>query len=342
MNIVGCVMKNLKRYSVSVILAITLIWCVILLAAQYPPVLAQTGQPTPTLQASTNQFAGLSIAELAARTYGGGQVVVDQTLATSTAFTRYLIHYPSDGLTIYGFMDVPQGTPRKGKAFPVIIALHGYIDPGIYQTLDYTTIYADALARAGYLVLHPTLRNYPPSDSGPNILRVGFAVDVLNLAAIVRTQAGQPGPLQAASPTAIGLWGHSMGGGVSIRAMTVDPLIRAVVLYAPINGDDRLNAERWYYRHGQYDIKVPDEVFGLVSPQNFYDRVQAAVSIHQGLADTTVPPTWSADLCARLQALHKSVECFTYPGEPHTFVGVGEQLFVQRMIAFFDAHLIAS
>jgi len=63
------------------------------------------------------------------------------------------------------------------------------------------------------------------------------------------------------------------------------------------------------------------------------------VSIHQGLADQTVPPSWSADLCAQLKALQKSVECFTYPGQPHTFVGAGNQLFIQRTIAFFDAHL---
>ena len=43
---------------------------------------------------------------------------------------------------IYGFMNVP----NADGPHPVIIALHGYIDPAIYQTLDYTTRYADALA----------------------------------------------------------------------------------------------------------------------------------------------------------------------------------------------------
>src|SRR5258708_16353527 len=240
-------MKKQRRRSASLILVVAFGLCMVLIVARVPRTLAQSGQPTPTLQRTTDSYAGLSIPERVARTYGGGQVTIVQTLATTSAFTRYLIHYPSDGLTIYGFMDVPIGVPRKGGAFPVIIALHGYIDPGIYQTLDYTTLYADALARAGYLVLHPNLRNYPPSDSGPNILRVGFAVDVLNLVAIVRSQAGQPGPLQAASPTAVGVWGHSMGGGGVIRVMTVYPLIRAGGLLAPLCGDDRLNTARWGY-----------------------------------------------------------------------------------------------
>ncbi|HVO40997.1 MAG TPA: alpha/beta fold hydrolase [Aggregatilineales bacterium] len=308
-----------------------------------PPtaVLAQSGQTTPTPEPTVDPFIGLSIPELAARSYGGGQLANIQILSRAATFTRYLISYPSDGLTIYGFMDVPVATPRNGSTYPVIVAVHGYISPAVYETIDYTARYADAMASAGYLVLHPNLRGYRPSDSAPNLLRVGFAIDVLNLIAIVRARGGQPGTLQKASATAIGLWGHSMGGGISIRAMTVDPHIRAVVLYSAISGDDRLNMQRFHGRQGQYDITVPDDVFQKTSPMYFYDRVQAAVSIHQGLADTTVPPAWSADLCSRLQALQKSVECFTYPGEGHTMKGAGDQLFIQRMMAFFDAHLRA-
>jgi len=65
-------------------------------------------------------------------------------------------------LSICGFANLPHG---EGPS-PVIIVLHGYIDLEIYQMLDYTTHYADALASAGYLVLHPNLRGYPPSDEG--------------------------------------------------------------------------------------------------------------------------------------------------------------------------------
>jgi len=294
---------------------------------------------TATLVGTTDPFAGLSIPELAARTYGGGQVIADNALNHYASFTRYVMHYSSDGLTIYGFMDVPTTPPQTTAGYPVIIAIHGYIDPRIYQTIDYTTSYADSLASAGYIVLHPNLRNYFPSSSGPNLLRVGYAIDALNLAAIVRAQGGQPGILQQASATMIGLWGHSMGGGVSIRTMTVDPLIKAVVLYSPISGDDTLNAKQYGKRPGQYDMMVPADVYKRTSPIYFYDRIQAPVSIHQGLADTTVPPAWTADLCSRLQTLQKSVECFTYPKQNHILGGVSDQLFRQRMIAFFDAHL---
>ncbi len=44
-------------------------------------------------------------------------------------------------------------------------------------------------------------------------------------------------------------------------------------------------------------------------------------------------------LCARLEELDKTVECFSYPGQPHTFNEAGNQLFNQRVIEFFNSYL---
>lgn len=329
-------------------LAFSLALALLIVASNNRISIAQTAQPTdiPTVAATIDSFAGLSIPELAARTYGGGELKNWQVINKAAGFTRYLISYPSDGLTIYGFMDVPTAAPRTGSTYPVIVAVHGYIDPRVYQTVDYTARYADRLAEAGFLVLHPNLRNYFPSDKGPNLFRVGYAVDVLNLIAIVRAQGGQSGALQQASPTAIGLWGHSMGGGISIRAMTVDPQIRAVVLYSAVSGDEKQNATKFpgslEGRATPPPDSIPDDVYLRISPVYFYDRVQSAVSIHYGLADKTVPPVWSETLCNQLQALQKSVECFSYPNEPHIFGGASDQLFIQRTITFFNDHLAAN
>jgi dipeptidyl aminopeptidase/acylaminoacyl peptidase len=300
-----------------------------------------TATPTATPSPTPDPYAGLTVAGLAARQYGGGEPQVEETLAVTDAFTRTLVTYPSDGLTIYGFMNVPRG---EGP-FPVVLVLHGYIDPDVYNTLAYTTRYADSLARAGYLVIHPNLRDYPPSDTGPNSFRVGMAVDVLNLMALVREQGGQPGPLQQADPDAIGLWGHSMGGGITLRVITVDPGVRAAVLYGSMSGDEKTNYERILYwtggERGLEELDTPDEALRRISPIFYLDRIQAAVSIHHSDADELVPLEWSLDLCERLQGLGKTVECFTYSGLPHTFRGEGDQLFMQRTAAFFDQHLKA-
>jgi dienelactone hydrolase len=303
--------------------------------------LVPTQTATASPSATPDPYKALTIPALAARSYGGGQVQNEEVMAVNGYFTRTLITYPSDGLKIYGFMDVP----RRGKPpYPVIIALHGYIDPGIYKTLDYTTRYADALARAGFLVLHPNLRGYPPSDSGDNLFRVGMAIDVLNLIAIVKETGGKSGPLQLANPKVIGLWGHSMGGGITLRVITISPDVRAAVLYGAMSGDELQNWEainRWSDgKRGLAELEVPESELAGISPINFLDRIHAAVSINHGGSDPLVPLKWSLDLCDRLKALGKSVECFTYKNEPHTFNSEGDQLFIQRSVDFYRRELL--
>ena len=281
----------------------------------------------------------MTIADLAAREYGGGEIHVEEVLAVTAAFTRTLITYPSDGLTIYGFINVPQG---EGP-FPAVLVLHGYIDPDIYTTVAYTTRYADALARAGYIAIHPNLRNFPPSDEGPDPFRTGIAVDVLNLIALVREFGGTPGLLAQADPARIGVWGHSMGGGATIRVITVDPTIQAAVLYGSMSADERQNYERVLYwsggTRGQEEFDTLEDDLRRIAPVYNLERIQAAVSIHHSDADATVPLAWSLEMCERLEALGKTVECFTYQGLPHTFRGEGDLLFMQRYVDFFDRYL---
>lgn len=296
---------------------------------------------TPTVTPTPDPYAGLTITDLASRSYGDGEFSVEETLKVTEAFTRSLVTYSSDGLTIYGFMNVPRG---EGP-FPVVLVLHGYVDPDRYDTLAYTTRYADSLARTGYLVIHPNFRNYPPSDEGPDTFRVGYAVDALNLVALVQQQGDQAGPLESANPDAIGLWGHSMGGGIAIRVITVNPDVEAAVLYGSMSGDERENYERilaWSGgQSGEKELATPDEALRRISPIYHLDRVSATVSIHHGEADETVPLDWSLDLCERLQALNKVAECFTYPDQPHTFQGDGDELFVERTVDFLDRYLRA-
>lgn len=302
-----------------------------------------TPTPTPTITptATPDPYAGLTVADLAARGYGGGELTVVEKVDVAYGFSRYFVTYPSDGFEVGGFVDVPHG---EGP-FPVVLVLHGYVNPAVYQTLTYTARYADELARAGYLVLHPNYRNHPSSDQDPLPFRVGYAVDVLNLIALVREGAGAPGPLERADPGAIGLFGHSMGGGIALRVITVDPGVQAAVLYGAMSGDERRNYEKileWSEGQvGEYELSASEEDLRRISPIEHLERVQAAVSLHHGAVDAVVPPAWSDDLCQRLGALGKSVECFSYPGQPHTFQGDGDRLFVARVLAFFDQRLKA-
>lgn len=291
--------------------------------------------PTPDLYyLYTNEY-------LRSRLYGGGQIEFLEVMGQNLFFTRYLIRYPSDGLSIYGFANVP----NDEGPHPVVIALHGYIDPAIYNTLDYTTHYADALANAGYLVLHPNLRGYPPSDDGENLFRVGMAIDVLNLIEIVKAQSGGTDPLRTADPARIGLWGHSMGGGISARVLTVSGDVDAAVLYGSMSGDEQKNYEairEWSGNtRGLDELEIPAEELTRISSIYFFDQIAAAVSIHHGMADTLVPPDWSVQTCGQLESLGKNVECVYYENMPHTFYGAGDEEFIQNTIRFFNRRLAA-
>lgn len=298
-----------------------------------------TPTPISSITPTPDPYVSITIDGLRERDYGTGELVIIEKLAENSYFTRYLISYPSDSLSIYGFMNIPQG---KGP-FPVVIALHGYIDPPVYRTLDYTTGYADALARAGYLIIHPNLRNYPPSDNGSDLFRVGMAIDVLNLIALVQSHGGTEGALEAADPQRIGLWGHSMGGGVSTRVITINPDVRAVVLYGAMSGDERKNFEaifRWSQgERGSDELSFTEDEMLRISPIYYLDRIQSAVSIHHGRSDDLVPLSWSNDLCDQLRNLEKEVECYIYDGQPHTFIGDGNDRFIQRTLEFYDRFL---
>lgn len=300
---------------------------------------AAQGAGAPTASSTPDPYAELTIEALTARSYGGGEIEFEPDPTDATSFDRYLFHYPSDGLTIYGFADVP----RAAGPLPVVLVLHGYLDPAEYELHPYTTRYVDSLARAGFLVLHPNLRNFPPSDSGPNLFRVGSAIDVMNLIALVQSQAGKPGPLESADGNAIGLFGHSMGGGITLRLLTIGAPVRAAVVYGSMNADERVNFESIYQwsegERGSEELQVPEAELLHISPVYFLDRIRVPLSIHHGEADELVPPEWSEQLCTRMRFLGKTVECYSYPNEQHTFIGYGGIELMDRAAAFFDTYL---
>jgi dipeptidyl aminopeptidase/acylaminoacyl peptidase len=293
--------------------------------------------PTQTPSATPDLYSPYTIEALAARTYGGGEIEIVDIIEEDEIHKQYVFTYPSDGLTIYGYMSVP----TEGDSFPVAIVAHGYIPPEEYEIIAYTRRYVDALVEAGYFVFHPNLQNFPPSDNADNPFRVGYAVDLLNLIAIIKEQSQDPhGILRRAQGDYIHLMGHSMGGGAALRAVTIWPeAVRAVVLYGSMSGDEALNyqqIQQWTNgRSGSFELNAPPEMLAAISPSFHLDRLQVPVSIHHSLVDQTVPYAWSEQLCADLQAINHPVECFMYEGVPHTFRGYADTLFMERMIDFF-------
>jgi len=282
---------------------------------------AQISEPPaaapPILKEAAPQISPYSLEALSEREYGQGELTVEYPWHNQAEFTRYYITYDSDDLTIHGYVNIPNG---KGP-FPVVIALHGYIPPSEYQTLDYSTRYADAIAKNGYIVLHPNMRNFPPSDSPGRIrdFQAGYVADVMNLLAYVKEEAGQKGSIfEAADLLRMGIWGHSLGGGVALRVVNLVPEIKAAVLYGAVSQRYSNNSAGFKV----YDLSATD----------------AAFSVHHGTADPTVSVTWSQQLCKQLEEAGREHECFFYEDAPHTFIRQGndDPLFIRRTVDFLN------
>lgn len=307
-------------------------------APSLTPTPSPTQTPSPTATPTPHPLREWTIEGLRDRDYPGGAIEVRALVTTTEAYTRYYIAYPSDDLTITGIMHVPHG---EGP-FPVVILNHGYIPPSQYWSGADTWRAADYLARRGYLTLAPDFRGWGGSDQGPNYFRAGLVVDIANLVSSLPS-------LPDADPERVGMWGHSMGGGATTKAITVDPRIKAAVLYAPVSADDTVVMRRWGSRSGggtddqlesSYRTAIRDNDFlKLTSPINYFEWVVAAVQIHQGTADTTTPPAWAEAIRDSLLAAGKSVEYFEYQDQGHAFQGEHWTLFMQRVAEFFDRHL---
>src|SRR5688572_12932840 len=203
---------------------------------------ATPSPPTPTIAFTPAPYQQYTIDYLRQRSYGGGTIEIARTIEVSDQFTRTLIRYTSDNLTLFGFMNIPAGN----GPFPVIIMMHGLGDSGSFSELNFRSDIVDTLTNQGYIVIHPIMRGYPPSNSGDNIFRVGMAVDMLNLIALIKTQGGQPGALEKVMPDQIGILGQSLGGNVALRVLTVSSDVKAAVLYSSLSGNELKNSEQLY------------------------------------------------------------------------------------------------
>ncbi|MDX1522954.1 MAG: alpha/beta fold hydrolase, partial [Anaerolineae bacterium] len=297
-----------------------------------PPSIPSDPTPIPHL------MTDYTIEGLRGRSYPGGTIQIRRLLTATTVFTSYYIHYPSDGLTITGVMQVPRG---EGP-FPVIILNHGYIARHQYWPGADTWRAAAFLNRRGYLTIAPDFRSWGDSDTGNSFFRTGQVIDTLNLVSSLPS-------LAQADTGRVGMWGHSMGGGVTTKAITVDPRIKAAVLYAPLSAYDSEVLARWgpgcvpargpqlaeacsgeeilvnnidqnlylAYADALYNPLLLYEI----SPINHFEAVTAPVQIHIGEADTVTPPEWSTAIYDTLRAAGKPVELYTYPDQGHALQG---------------------
>jgi len=303
--------------------------------------------PTPTLHP-------LAIEAMRLGDYPGSEVVIEETLEPGANYSRYLASYLSEGYRIYALLTVPFAAPPE-SGWPVIIFNHGFIPPDEYRTTERYIAYVDNLARSGYIVFRPDYRGHGDSE-GPATGAYGspgYLVDVLNATASMRRY-----PL--ADPERVGMWGHSMGGYLTLRAMVIDGDLRAGVIWAGVVGSYADLYTRWRrtptpsglgtptaspFRGWRASILAafgpPEEnpqLWDSISANAYLTDLSGPLQLHHGTADTSVPYEFSEGLHQQALAAGAVVELYTYPGADHNLSGPFT-LAMGRTIQFFDTYL---
>ncbi|PZA07616.1 MULTISPECIES: S9 family peptidase [unclassified Meiothermus] len=313
------------------------------------PVVAAVGLSTALAQANPLEHP-MAIETLRRGSYPGSAIVLEQRLAPGPNYQRYIASYRSEGLKIYGLLTIPSGKKPQG-GWPGIVFVHGYIPPEQYRTTERYVAYVDGFARQGYVVFKIDLRGHGNSEGEPSgaYWSPGYTIDVLNAYASLR-RFGE------VNPERIGMWGHSMGGYLTLRAMVIDRRIRAGVIWAGVVApySDILGGWRRPSRPGtipsqarrrreefirQYGTPENNPAFwNAISANSYLSQGVSPIQLHHGLADNVVPVSFSQRLSAQLKAAGQTHELYLYPGNDHNL----SQSFATAMrksVAFFDRYL---
>ncbi len=294
----------------------------------------------------------MSIPALRQGEYPPSEIVLEQELEPGANYRRYYASYLSQGLRIYALLTIPNGEmPPSG--WPAIVFNHGYIPPDVYVTTERYIAYVDGLARSGYIVFRIDYRGHDRSEGRATGAYgdPGYTVDVLNALSALKA-------FPQADPERLGMWGHSMGGFLTLRAMVISPDIKVGVIWAGVVASYPDLLTRWRrsgagptptppsvargWRYGwmeQFgDPAANPEFWYSVSANNYLADISGPVQLHHGTADESVPLEFSQILSGEMQAAGKTVELYEYPGDNHNISNYFNAA-MSRTIEFYDRYL---
>src|SRR5437667_1569253 len=311
------------RYAnpLAVAIALSLAGCSSLPPAISAPTPPPALRPSAALAAAApERLPALAIDAMRQRDYPGSDLVVEQTLSPGSNYRQYVASYLSDGLKINALLTVPNGA-KPATGWPVIIFNHGYIPPTVYRTTERYIAYVDAFARNGYLVFKPDYRGFGSSQGTP--VSAYYApddtIDVLNAVTTMQRYG-------SADPNRIGMWGHSMGGNITLRALVIDPRIKVAVIWAGVTATYQDLLENWHRPPGsgpppsttrswrqdwvaRYGRPEENPQFwNSISPMAYLADITAPIQVHHGTADVEVPLAFSQKLTQQLRADGRSGE----------------------------------
>ena len=307
----------------------------------------------PTLTLSLDEMHPLMVEYMRQQEYPGSDIVIEETLTPGANYKRYIASYRSEGYKIYALLSIPQGA-KPATGWPVIIFNHGFIPPEIYRTTERYVAYVDGFARNGYIVFRSDYRGHGFSEGESTSSRgsPAYTIDVLNAVAAMKRYAD-------ADPARIGMWGHSMGGLLTLRSMVTTQDVKVGVIWAGVVASypelvrqrnpqpdsqpvDAVTAQRRRWREEIIEKwgtpeEAPD-IWAAISPNAYLSEISGPLQLHHGTADTDVPVSYSQMLNTQMQAVNQTVEYYEYPGDNHN-ISVNFNTAMARSLAFFDQYL---
>jgi dipeptidyl aminopeptidase/acylaminoacyl peptidase len=282
-------------------------------------------------------------------TYPGSAIVIEKTLEPGANYNRYLGSYLSEGLKIYALLTVPRGV-KPPSGWPVIVFNHGYIPPAVYRTAERYLAHVDVLARGGYIVFMPDYRGHGSSqgEARGGYGAPDYTVDVLNAAASIRQY-------KDADPARLGMWGHSMGGHITLRAMVVSKEIKAGVIWAGVVASYPDLVTKWrstpppdippsslgwredlQRQYGSFEGNP--QFWASISPISYVADLPGPLQLHHGTRDADVPYEFSKTLYDEVKKAGKPVEFYTYEGDNHNLLN-NFNLAIYRSLEFFNKNV---
>ena len=269
-------------------------------------------------------------------------------------YSRYYVSYLSEGLKIYALMTVPNGE-KPATGWPVIIFNHGYIPPDVYVTTERYIAYVDLIARSGYIVFRSDYRGHANSEgqAGGAYSRPDYTIDVLNAAASMKRYPN-------ADPNRIGMWGHSMGGYITLRSMVITGDIKAGVIWAGVVASYPDLLYNW--RRGPTASPDSTRAPAHGAPHSWIHTAHRRRTLNSGTpflptpicaksrdpsncttahADTDVPVEFSESLYFQMLEADQYVELYKYEGDNHNISNYFSTA-MQRTIEFFDRYVKAN
>ncbi len=316
-------------------------------------------QPIKKTETPSNQtLSPLEIQYMRKQTYPGSEMVIEKKLEDGSNYSQYIASYKSYGLKIYGLLTVPQSEKPSG-GFPAIIFNHGYIPPEEYRTTERYVAYVAGFARSGFVVFKPDYRGNGSSEGNPEgaYFSPAYTIDVLNALSSVKK-------LSYVNPEKIGMWGHSLGGNVTQRALVVDPQdIKAAVIWGGVVGSYKNLFDEWWSKRDRFTTFQPSqreaqtsrpsrqkfvemygnpteesEFWNSISPTTYVKDITSPIQLHAGLSDETVPYALSQKFYDLLIENKKNAEIYLYEGADHNLSQVFDAA-EQRSVDFFDKYL---